>query len=97
MPTVMSIKNTLDIKFNTSNDGSYTWKLNDPSTNITTLTQIKNHFGFDNAGNPSSGTGLFGSLYQDGLRLYDSNNRELKSIESAQKVSTVITKEDMPD
>lgn len=95
MATTISNKHTLDINFTIGTAGnSYIWKFNEPEANITTLAQIRNAFGFDNDGNPSTDTGLFGSLYQDGLRLY-AKNEEIKTISSAQKVTTTITKEDM--
>lgn len=99
MATVISEKRTLDINFATGNDsmGSYIWKFNDPSSSITTLTQIRQTFGFNSSGQPdATSTGLFGSLYADGLRLY-AKGEVIQAISSAQKVSTVITKEDMPE
>lgn len=99
MATIITQVNTLDISFAIGNDsmGSYTWKFNNPSASITTLTQIRQKFGFDSNGQPdSTSTGLFGSLYADGLRLY-AKNQVIQAITSAQKVSVVTTKEDMPE
>ena len=99
MATTITEKSTLDINFATGNDsmGSYIWKFNDPSSSITTLTQIRQKFGFTSTGQPDpTSTGIFGALYTAGLRTY-AKGEEIKTISSAQKVSTVITKEDMPE
>lgn len=93
MATTIKQTHTLDITFDI-NSGSYIWKFNEPDASISTLAQIRNAFGLTNDGEPSTDTGLFGSLYQDGLRLY-AKGEELKTISSAQKVTTTITKEDM--
>ena len=98
MPQIVSQKFTLDIDFSTgqNNDGSYTWKFNDPDSGVSTVTQIRQSFGFDSNGDPSTGTGLFGSLYQDGLRLYTKSGETLNKITGAKKIQVITTREDLP-
>lgn len=100
MAATISSSETLDIAFDTitfnGQSGTFTWKLNDPHGSITTVTQIRQTFGFNSDGDPSTGTGLFGSLYQDGLRLTTKNNDTLQAISGARKVEVITTKEDLP-
>lgn len=98
MSAIISTKRTLDIQFATQgiDVGTFTWKLNDPDGSITTVTQIRRSFGFDAAGEPSTDTGLFGNLYQDGLRLCTKTGDTLTAIEAAKKVEVITTKEDLP-
>lgn len=100
MATVITQKYTLDINFSTvdslTGDGNYTWKFNDPQGSVSTVTQIRQSFGFDANGDPSTGTGLFGSLYQDGLRLFTKSGAELRAIDGAKKIQIITTREDLP-
>ena len=100
MSQIISQKYTLDINFSTvdplGGNGSYTWKFNDPQGSVSTVTQIRQSFGFDSNGDPSTGTGLFGSLYQDGLRLFTKSGAELKTIDGARKIQVITTREDLP-
>lgn len=98
MPQIISQKFTLDIDFSTgqNNDGNYTWKFNDPIGSVSTVTAIRLAFGFDSNGDPSTGTGLFGSLYQDGLRLFTKSGETLNNITGAKKIQVITTREDLP-
>ena len=99
MPQIVSQKYTLDIDFSTgqNNDGSYTWKFNDPIGSVSTVTEIRLAFGFDSLGNPdSTSTGLFGSLYADGLRMFTKSGETLNNITGAKKIQVITTREDLP-
>lgn len=100
MAAIVSQKYTLDIAFHAT-DGTYseeyTWKFNDPQDSVSSVTDIRLAFGFDSNGDPSTGTGLFGSLYQDGLRIMSpKTGLPLQAITGAQKIQIITTKEDLP-
>lgn len=99
MSTVIKEQYTLDIQFGigANPDQSTTvWKFDNPLGGVSTVTEIRLAFGFDANGDPSTGTGLFGSLYQDGARFFTRDGEEIKQINGAQKTRIVTTKEDLP-
>lgn len=96
MAATVTYKNTLDINFHivdgTAVGNNTTWKFNDPSNDIASLSAVRDAFG---------GTSGFLSEwfktgnFDTGMSICNKNGDPIDNVDGARKVAVVTTKEDL--
>lgn len=95
MAATVTSRNTLDITFHiadgTAIGDSITWKLDNPSSSVTSLQVVRDAFGGENGflSDNFKGSGA------TAMFICDSKGNQIDNIDAAKKVQTVITKEDL--
>ena len=99
MAATVTDRRTLDITFHIS-DGtavgdSLTWKLNNPSSSVTTLQNVRDAFGGDSGFLSDYFTQDSNANPNQKMYICDASGNRIDNVDAAKKVSVVTTKEDL--